>query len=694
MLGFVVGHGAIALDPLKGSAILDWPLPMNLKTLRRFLGFANYLRALVPKFAELAAPLDNLRSAPNIGERLREPASRQAFDDLKRAIAASIVRRRYDPAKGLILACDASAYAIAAVLFNGSDMSPFNIIGVFSRKLKAYELSGHPYKKELISIVMALRHFRPLLQNHEVTLFTDHRALVAIQSQPNPHPVLAQYLDELMSMRITYRHLSGALNILADALSRMYESSARPSPANVNQVVSLELAPALQQEAEVVQRIRETHERAHLGVRPVLHDLVWRQHVNHPRLKQLVHEVVRACRICHQFNPQRPLFSAFSSSEAAQPWQVVHMDVIMGFPVTSLGNRYILLLVDRLTRFCVLRPLKDRTSDSLIQALLEVCASHGVMSELRADSAAENLSAIFRQTLERLGVTYVTTTPYAHYRNSPAERTVQTTQRALRKMLAGNNAAWDVYLSLVQFHLNARWCDAINAVPFDVFTGRAALPTAQQEQRSWEERLSDLKERVLPLLPQFSALQAQRNAVIFARKHRIINRVLPEGTRVLVKDENRESKLAPLYVGDFRVVTYIPNQGYVLRDSDQKILERRVDISQLKVVNDDVGDDPKEEEPDQSYEVESIIKHRGPPHRRSYYVAWRGYPESENSWVHHSQFNDLAIVDEYERNIARKSVRELALEARESAVRATETDMSLPSNVPSDRRRKSQRRPY
>ena len=55
--------------------------------------------------------------------------------------------------------------------------------------------------------------------------------------------------------------------------------------------------------------------------------------------------------------------------------------------------------------------------------------------------------------------------------------------------------------------------------------------------------------------------------------------------------------------------------------------------------------DSKEE-----YEVDHIVSHKGPPGRRLYLTAWKGYPSSENTWepelnLHHAPM----ILQEYKR---------------------------------------------
>jgi hypothetical protein len=64
-LGHVISSNGVTPDPDKIQAILDWPVPRSLTTLRGFLGLTGFYRRFVRHYASLAAPLTDLLRSTN-----------------------------------------------------------------------------------------------------------------------------------------------------------------------------------------------------------------------------------------------------------------------------------------------------------------------------------------------------------------------------------------------------------------------------------------------------------------------------------------------------------------------------------------------------------------------------------------------------------------------------------------------------
>ena len=86
-LGHVVSEDGIESDPKKTEAVSNWPQPVTVTDVRKFLGFTNQYQKFIPKYAQKAAPLNELISDEN-SKKKKRPAgwnqkAQKAFEELK-----------------------------------------------------------------------------------------------------------------------------------------------------------------------------------------------------------------------------------------------------------------------------------------------------------------------------------------------------------------------------------------------------------------------------------------------------------------------------------------------------------------------------------------------------------------------------------------------------------------------------------
>ena len=64
-LGHIVSRNGIECDPKKVKAIENWQRPITVSDVRSYLGFTNYYRRFIHKYAQIAQPLNKLISDDN-----------------------------------------------------------------------------------------------------------------------------------------------------------------------------------------------------------------------------------------------------------------------------------------------------------------------------------------------------------------------------------------------------------------------------------------------------------------------------------------------------------------------------------------------------------------------------------------------------------------------------------------------------
>ena len=102
-LGHVVSKNGIQTDPRKVEAIHKCPVPTNVTEVRSFLGFTNYYRRFIKKYAQVVKPLYKLISGDNASKKQNsirwDTECQNAFDNLKELCSTTPILAYADFAK-------------------------------------------------------------------------------------------------------------------------------------------------------------------------------------------------------------------------------------------------------------------------------------------------------------------------------------------------------------------------------------------------------------------------------------------------------------------------------------------------------------------------------------------------------------------------------------------------------------------
>ena len=217
-LGHVVSAAGVETDPKKVEAVVKYPTPTNLKSLRSFLGLTSYYRRFVPGFSKIACPLHALTKKDV--SFVWSPECQSAFEQLKSLLQTSPILCFPDFSKPFLLETDPSGMGLGAVLAQEQPDGKVHPVAYASRSLQKHERNYGITELEGLGVVWAVKHFRAYLYGHKCTVYTDHEALKSLLNTPQPSGKLARWGMALQELDLKIVHRSGKHNANADALSR------------------------------------------------------------------------------------------------------------------------------------------------------------------------------------------------------------------------------------------------------------------------------------------------------------------------------------------------------------------------------------------------------------------------------------------------------------------------------------------
>ena len=192
-LGHIITGTTVAPDWEKLKTLRDWPVPETVSQVRSFLGFVNFFRRFVPRYAEIAAPSDevtgkNVQFSWNDGRQ-------NSFDGLKTALLNPPVLKLADTSRPFEVYTDASDLAIGAVLMQSDDQGN-HPMAYASRKLTAAEKNYTITERETLAVVFALKSWRQYLFKC-FEIFTDNQAVVYLRSKLHMSKRKARWIEFL-----------------------------------------------------------------------------------------------------------------------------------------------------------------------------------------------------------------------------------------------------------------------------------------------------------------------------------------------------------------------------------------------------------------------------------------------------------------------------------------------------------------
>ncbi|KAL0151927.1 hypothetical protein M9458_052779, partial [Cirrhinus mrigala] len=487
----ILTERGVEIDREKNRAVAEFPPPQDLKALQRFLGLAGWYHKFIPRFADIAAPLNHLKKK---GVK---------WDDI--GLGAILTQHTVEGEK---------------------------VVAYASRTLTGAERNYSTSEKECLAVVWAVEK------------------LAWAFNCPKTSSRLTCWTLRLQQFSFQVHHRKGCLNMGPDALSRVYEQPSNTAAPclSITSHHATTLPHSLEEIAKA-QRVDDTITHLQAGRQPrsvkeqpitfeelqgvwyrkiplkskgekyqlvVPHSLIDNfLHYYHdnplgghpgqlktllkllevawwPSVRKDVWAYVKGCEVCQKYKASNTKPSGFlQSSQITEPGHTLGMDLMGLFPTSKKKlNSYLLVVVDYYTKWVEIFPLRDAKMQKIVKILRE---------EIFTRWGGPKVPGI-RQGL---------TTSY-HPQANLTERINRTVKTMIAAYVGQQHQTWDQWLPEFRYAINTAQQESTGKTPAELMLGRQVLgPSPDQPAYSLVERQNIMVEEVKSRMRMSQAKQAK-----------------------------------------------------------------------------------------------------------------------------------------------------------------------------------------
>ena len=330
----------------------------------------------------------------------------------------------------------------------------------------------------------------------------------------------------------------------------------------------------IEEKDEQMRLLNTEHLKGHFGA-TVIQKAILASGLTWRGLKEDTKNLVSKCLDCQRFNIGQHGFHPLTNLKASLPFDHLCLDV-KNMVATKRGHTCYLLVVDVMTRFLFLKPLKQQTALAVARALLEIFCTIGFPRIIQSDNGSIFINEAMKEIVRISGIDHRLISAYHHRANGLAERNIRTTSDVIYKQLQGVAENWDKYLNSTQYFCNLKISEITGSSPFSLIFARKANELSDYsnveenllELSRFQERLNYMNLLVYPtIVEKGKEINTKRNNYFTKRNHIITDQFI-SGAVVMVKDETRPDKITTRYEGPFTVIRRNQGGAYILKGAD------------------------------------------------------------------------------------------------------------------------------
>lgn len=461
-LGYSIVPGSFGLDAYIARLKTSLPHISGRHSLQQALGLINFLRPHTKGCAELLESLYQTLSKVGKVEKWGE------VNNQFQGILSQVMARQYRLAlhnrsshPEFRLFTDWSSAACGFSLWEGD-----NLVSLGSTSNKGWPTKCSSHAGECYAIYVALKKIRWMIKGGKVRVLTDgksaahlfHKDRVLTEEDDIRLARIMFYVQSNFSVgfELKVTHISGSHNIEADLLSRWKKETAKSSSMRmgkhvgclhmVDHLSSREHKPLSKASEDVIEEILMKAHHGHFGVKKTMQRITsmgwtakWTQ----------VQKYVDECVTCQLFK-RLPAQESFGwLQHLVGKGETLVLDIVGPLPETLKGNRYIVSVMDYMTRFAMSEAVVHPGAHEVVTVLEKWGQQFHFPLQVMTDQAKVFTGRVFRTWAKDRGIRVLHSPVHAHKSAGRIERyqgSLMTRIKRLGWAFGGAEVHWDCVL--------------------------------------------------------------------------------------------------------------------------------------------------------------------------------------------------------------------------------------------------------